>query len=60
LLPFISQGLVLHQRHQDREKEATFEEKVGLVAMLGIKVYPSEDLKSRRIVCRLNLMKVAG
>ncbi|MBI2287400.1 MAG: hypothetical protein HYU83_00095 [Chloroflexi bacterium] len=41
-------------------KEATFEEKVDLVAMLGIKVYPSEDLKSRRIVCRLNLKKVVG
>ena len=41
-------------------KEATFEERVDLVAMLGIKVYPSEDLKSRRIVCRLNLKKVVG
>ena len=41
-------------------KEATFEEKVDLIAMLGIKVYPSEDLKSRRIVCRLNLNKVVG
>ncbi len=41
-------------------KEATFEEKVDLVAMLGIKVHPAEDLKSRRIVCRLNLKKVVG
>ena len=41
-------------------KEATFEERVDLVAMLGIKVYPAEDLKSRRIVCRLNLKKVVG
>jgi hypothetical protein len=41
-------------------KEAAFEERVDLVAMLGIKVYPSEDLKSRRIACRLNLTKVAG
>ncbi len=41
-------------------KEATFEEKVELVAMLGIKIFPSEDLKSRRIVCRLNLKKVVG
>ncbi len=39
-------------------KEATFGERADLVAMLGIKVYPSEDLKSRRIICRLNLMKV--
>ena len=28
--------------------------------MLGIKIYPAEDLKSRRIVCRLNLKKVVG
>ena len=41
-------------------KEATFEDKADLVAMLGIKVYPAEDLKSRRIVCRLNLKKVVG
>ncbi len=41
-------------------KEATFEERVDLVAMLGIKVFPAEDLKSRRIVCRLNLKKVVG
>jgi hypothetical protein len=41
-------------------KEATFEEKGDLVAMLGIRVYPAEDLKSRRIVCRLNLKKVVG
>jgi len=41
-------------------KEATFEERVDLVAMLGIKIYPAEDLKSRRIVCRLNLKKGVG
>jgi len=41
-------------------KEALFEEKVNLVAMLGIRVYPSEDLKSRRIACRLNLQRIAG
>jgi hypothetical protein len=28
--------------------------------MLGIKVYPAEDLKSRRIVCRLNPRQEAG
>ncbi len=39
-------------------KDATFEEKVDLVAMLGIKIYPAEDLKSRRIVCRINLQEV--
>lgn len=41
-------------------EEAPFQEKADLVAMLGIKVYPSEDLKSRRIACRLNLTKIPG
>jgi site-specific DNA recombinase len=40
--------------------EATFEEKLDLVAKLGIKVLPSEDLKSRKISCELNLLQVAG
>jgi len=48
---------VLRQRNL---KEASFEEKADLVAKLGIKVYPSEDLRSRRISCRLNLQKIAG
>jgi hypothetical protein len=39
-------------------KNATFEEKVDLVARLGIKVHPSEDLKSRRISCELNIKDV--
>ena len=38
--------------------ESAYEEKVDLVAKLGIKVLPSEDLKSRKIFCRLNLAKV--
>jgi hypothetical protein len=38
--------------------ESAFEEKADLVAELGIKVLPSEDLKSRKILCRLNLTKV--
>ncbi len=38
--------------------ESTFEEKADLVAKLGIKILPSEDLKSRKICCRLNLTKV--
>ncbi|MFQ6122810.1 MAG: hypothetical protein ACE5LA_07135 [Dehalococcoidales bacterium] len=29
-----------------------------MVAKLGIKILPSEDLKSRKIFCRLNLAKV--
>jgi hypothetical protein len=39
-------------------QEAAFEEKADLIAKLGIKVLPSEDLKSRKIVCRLNLAEV--
>ena len=38
--------------------ESTFEERADLVAKLGIKILPSEDLKSRKISCRLNLAKV--
>ena len=41
---------------QDRNMaEASFEERLDLVARLGIKVYPSEDLKSRRIKCGMDL-----
>jgi hypothetical protein len=36
-------------------EEATFDERVDLVAKLGLKVFPSEDLKSRKISCRLPL-----
>jgi hypothetical protein len=38
-------------------RESTFEERANLVAKLGIKILPSEDLKSRKISCRLNLVK---
>ena len=38
--------------------ESTFEESTDLVAKLGIKVLPSEDLKSRKISCRFNLARV--
>jgi hypothetical protein len=38
-------------------QESTFEERADLVAKLGIKILPSEDLKSRKIFCRLNLSK---
>jgi hypothetical protein len=37
---------------------ATFEEGADLVARLEMKILPSEDLKSREISCRLNLVKV--
>jgi len=39
-------------------RESTFDERVDLVARLGIQILPSEDLKSRKIFCRLNLAKV--
>ena len=40
---------------RDRNLEdASFEEKRDVVARLGIRVYPSEDLKSVRIACGLN------
>ena len=39
-------------------REPTFEERADLVAKLGIKILPSEDLKSRKIFCRLNLTEI--
>ena len=45
---------LLSLRSQNLE-EASFEEKVELIARLGAKVIPTEDLKTRRICCRLNL-----
>ena len=39
-------------------RESTFEERADSVAKPGIKIMPSEDLKSRRIFCRLNLIEV--
>jgi hypothetical protein len=38
--------------------EATFEDKLDIISKLGIKVYPSEDLKSMRVACQLNLEQV--
>jgi len=37
------------------KEEANFEEKAELIARLGVKVIPAEDLKTRRICCRLNM-----
>jgi len=45
---------MLRNRNLD---EASFNEQVDLIAKLGIKVLPSEDLKSRKILCRINLTK---
>jgi len=36
-------------------KEAGFEERLNQCGKLNIKVYPSEDLKSRRIKCGMNI-----
>jgi DNA invertase Pin-like site-specific DNA recombinase len=36
-------------------EETSFEERLDLVARLGIKVYPLEDLKSRRIKCGVDI-----
>ncbi len=35
--------------------ETTFEEKFEIASKLGIKVYPSKDLRSMRVPCELNL-----
>ena len=44
---------------RDRNLDAiTFEEKLDIVSRLGIKIYPSEDLKSMRVLCELNLERV--
>jgi len=52
--------LLQHELKELRDRnlrESTFEERADLVAKLGIKILPSEDLKSRKISCRLNLAK---
>ena len=41
-------------------ESATFEEKREMIVKLGIKVHPSEDLKSVRIACGLNLQSDEG
>ena len=53
--------LLRHELKSLRDRnlgESTFEERADLVAKLGIKILPSEDLKSRKIFCRLNLAEV--
>ena len=35
--------------------EASFEDKLDVIVKLGIRVYPSEDLKTMRVTCGLNL-----
>ena len=35
--------------------KATFDEKLEFISLLGIRVYPSENLTSMRVTCELNL-----
>ena len=35
--------------------EASFEQRFDMIARLAIEVYPTEDLKSMRVTCRLGL-----
>ena len=49
---------VKHQLKAFRERnleDASFEDKLDMIAKLGIRVYPSEDLKTMRVTCGLNL-----
>lgn len=45
----------LRDRNLDK---ATFEEKMDIISKLGIRVHPSEDLKSMRVLCQPNLEQV--
>jgi len=60
-LSTIEADLLRHELKALRDRnlwESTFEERADLVARLGIRILPSEDLKSRKIFCRLNLAKI--
>jgi hypothetical protein len=50
--------LELTSLHKQNLKEATFEQRLNLVAKLNITVYPSEDLKSRQIKCGMNIREI--
>ena len=57
-LSTVEAELLLRELKEVRDRnlqESTFEEKADLDARLGIKILPSEDMKSRKIFCRLNL-----
>jgi hypothetical protein len=45
----------LRERNLD---EATFDDRLDIICKLGLRVYPSEDLKSLRVNCELNLGQV--
>ena len=43
---------MLRDRNLD---EAMFQERAELVSRLGVRVYPSEDIKTMRVKCRLSV-----
>ena len=45
----------LEKLAQKNLEEATFGDKRDIISELGIKVYPSEDLKTMKVKCTLNL-----
>ena len=45
----------LHALRNRNLDEATFEERLEVISKFGVKVYPSEDLKSMKVECKLNL-----
>ena len=47
--------LELKNLHSRNLAETSFEERLDMVAMLNIKIFPSEDLKSRRIKCGVDM-----
>ncbi|MCH8087713.1 MAG: recombinase family protein [Chloroflexi bacterium] len=54
---------VVEELHALRNKnldEVTFEERLEVISKFGVKVYPSEDLKSMKVQCRLNLHPTNG
>ena len=50
--PNLEELKALRDRNLD---EVTFAEKLDIVYKLGIRVYPSEDLRSMKVLCQLNL-----
>ncbi len=44
----------------DNLTNASFEDRLELISRLGIRIMPSEDLKSRKICCNLNWDNNAG
>ena len=43
------------EKRPEKLNGATFEERLDLICKLDVKVYPSEDVQSMRVTCRLGL-----